>query len=88
MAVCTGTPSQCPITFDPFYVIGGVNQNHPANVAAGCGEQFVDDPSWVKVDGFLLQGMFWTATAHGKGKIRACNADETVCTDSSFEVDH
>lgn len=88
MAVCTGTPDQCPVTFDPFYVIGGVNQNHPSNVAAGCGGQFTDHESWVVVPGNgVVEGAMWASIAHGKGHIKACNGPKTVCTQSGFEID-
>lgn len=84
MAECKGTPQQCPVSFDPYYVINGVNQNHPNNVAAGCnGDDWVTQPG-----GGVLRGMFWTASAHGRGTIRACSKDEVVCTTSSFIVDH
>jgi len=90
MAECTGTPSQCPVAFDPWYVIDGVNQNHPNNVEAGCGGQFTDHVSWVKIGGvgMPISGQMWRSSAHGKGKIKACNAAGTVCGVSSFEVDH
>jgi hypothetical protein len=74
MARCTGVGNQCPITFDPYFVIDGVNQNHPENVAAGC-----NGDDWVKVDGQVVKGMFWRATAHGKGTVQACNGDGTIC---------
>jgi hypothetical protein len=80
---CTGTGEQCPITFDTYIVIDGVNQLHPANVRAGCREStYVKDP-----DGRLLSGEWWKATAHGKGYIRACNFDSSVCGISTFEID-
>jgi len=88
MAVCTGSGNQCPITFDPFYVIDGVNQNHPRNVASGCGEQFKDHPSWAKQDGHIVAGNFWIASAHGKGYVKACDATGTICGVSNFEVNH
>ena len=88
MAQCTGTGAQCPITFDPFYVQGGVNQNHPANVAAGCGGQFTDDPSWVKDnDGHIISGQFWMSMPSGKGYIKACDSTGTVCGVSNYEID-
>jgi hypothetical protein len=98
---CTGTGEQCPITFDPFIcmtragqileraeAIGAecINQNHPANVRAGCGGQFTDHETWVKIDGHVIRGAWWWATAHGKGYIRAQNADGSVVGVSSFEV--
>jgi len=83
MGTCGDTPEYCPVTFDPFYVIGGENQNHPVNVAAGC-----DGADWEKVGGHVVRGMFWLATAHGRGTIKACNKGGTVCTESRFEVDH
>jgi hypothetical protein len=81
MATCTGTGDQCPITFDPYFVINGVNQNHPENVKAGCNGE-----DWVKVNGQVVKGQFWRATAHGKGFIKACNADQSVCGVSTFEI--
>jgi hypothetical protein len=87
MSSCTGTSGECPVTFDPFYYINGQNQNHPSNVAAGCGGQFTDHDSWVKVDGGVVSGAMWASIAHGKGYIKACNGPGTVCTSSSFEVD-
>jgi hypothetical protein len=83
MAECTGTGNECPITFDPFYVIGGTNQNHPRNVEAGC-----HGTDWIKDDGgHVLQGMFWLASAHGKGYVQACNRGKVVCTRATFETD-
>ena len=79
---CTGVGVECPITFDPFLIIDGVNQNHPSNVRAGCSEDYVKDP-----DGHPLWGEWWWATAHGKGYVRACNFDGSVCGISSFEID-
>jgi hypothetical protein len=74
MAKCSGAGDQCPITFDPFYMINGINQNHPANVRAGC-----NGDDWIKEDGHVVKGMFWKATAHGKGRYKACDATGTVC---------
>jgi hypothetical protein len=76
--------NDCPITFDPFYVINGVNQNHPANVIAGCNGADWQKTSW----GAVYKGSFWMATAHGKGTIKACTNDESICTVSSFVVNH
>jgi hypothetical protein len=84
MAECAGSGNECPITFDPFYVINGVNQNHPSNVIAGCNGYDWEKTSW----GAVLKGSFWTASAHGKGTIKACNASESVCTTSAFVVDN
>lgn len=84
MATCgSSAPGACPVTFDPFYVVDGINQNHPVNVAAGC-----NGADWQKVGGHVVEGMFWLATAHGRGTIKACNAGAKVCTESRFEVDH
>lgn len=80
MSRCTGTPNQCPITFDPYYVIGGVNQNHPRN--ARC-----DQSTWVPPLGGKTQGQWWIASAHGKGYVEACNGDLSVCTEAKFETD-
>lgn len=83
MAECVGTGNWCPITFDPWYVIGGVNQNHPRNVEAGC-----NGADWVRDEGGgIVQGMFWLATAHGKGYIQACNKGKVVCTKAKFLTD-
>jgi hypothetical protein len=80
---CTGTGEQCPITWDTYIVIDGVNQLHPANVRAGCREAtYIKDPN-----GRLLSGEWWKATAHGKGYLKACNVDGTVCGTSTFEID-
>lgn len=80
---CTGTGDQCPITYDPFIVIDGLNQNHPENVRAGCREStFVTDPA-----GQVISGEWWKASAHGKGFLKACNADGSVCGVSAFEID-
>lgn len=79
---CTGTGDQCPITWDPYIVIGGVNQFHPENVRAGCREsKIVRDPA-----GNLILGEWWKATAHGKGFLKACNGDRSVCGISTFEI--
>ena len=88
MATCTGTGAQCPLTFDPFFVVDGVNQNHPRNVEAGCGGKFTDDPSWVKQGGHIVEGNFWLASAHGKGYVKACDSTGTACGVSNFEIDH
>ena len=81
---CTGTGYQCPITWDPYIVIDGVNQNHPENVRAGCREStFITDPG----SGQVISGEWWKASAHGKGFLKACNADGSVCGTSSFEID-
>jgi hypothetical protein len=80
MGRCTGVGAECPITYDPYFVIGGVNQNHPRN--RHCGEE-----DWVKVDGHVINGTFWLASAHGKGHVIACNADQSVCTKSGFTID-
>jgi len=83
MARCTGTGEQCPVTWDTYIVIDGVNQLHPDNVKAGCREStYVKDP-----DGRLLSGEWWKATAHGKGYLKACNFDGSVCGVSTFEID-
>lgn len=79
---CTGTGEQCPITWDPYLVIDGVNQNHPDNVKAGCRES-----TWVRENGRIVKGEWWKATAHGKGFLRACNFDGSVCGTSTFEID-
>lgn len=72
-AVCTGTGPQCPMTFDTWFVINGVNQPHPRNLK--CDSRFdVKD-----ADGHLLISSFWTAIFSGKGKAAACNADGSVC---------
>jgi hypothetical protein len=81
---CTGTGYECPITYDPFIVIDGKNQNHPENVRAGCREStFVPNPEGSGV----LAGEWWKASAHGKGFLKACNADGSVCGVSTFEID-
>jgi hypothetical protein len=64
-----------------------VNQNHPANVRAGCGEKFTDHETWVKVGGHVIRGAFWWSTAHGKGYIRAENVDGSVAGVSAFQID-
>jgi hypothetical protein len=80
---CTGTGGQCPITWDPYIVIDGVNQNHPENVRAGCREStWIRDPG----DG-IVRGEWWKASAHGKGYLKACNFDGSVCGTSTFEID-
>jgi len=63
------------------------NQNHPSNVAAGCGTKFTDHPSWVKLGGGVIKGAWWWATAHGKGYIEASDKSGTVRTRSTFEID-
>jgi len=70
--VCTGTGEQCPITFDPYYMIDGKNQNHPANKEC-------DEAGWIKEDGHVVEGEIWRATAHGKGNVVACDKSKTVC---------
>lgn len=80
---CTGSGTQCPISWDTYIVIDGVNQLHPDNVKAGCLEStYVKDP-----DGRLLTGQWWKATAHGKGYLKACNFDGSACGTSTFEID-
>jgi hypothetical protein len=59
------------MSFDPFIVIHGVNQNHPRNVEVCGQEKFGDDPSWVKVDGFVQAGQWSWATVHGNGMVCA-----------------
>lgn len=85
-------PNQCPITYDPYFVIGGVNQSHPKNVAAGC-----DEAGWVKPGGHgqPVEGEWWVATSHGMGHLIACDGSTgpdgkrgTVCSESSFVIDH
>ncbi len=88
MGQCTGSGEQCPITFDTFYVIGGVNQNHPRNVRWGAGTQFTDHWTWKKKDGRLVSGQWAIASAHGKGYVRVCIAGGTICGVSKFEVNH
>ena len=63
--------SSSHMSFDTFYMIGGVNQNHPRNVEICGQEQFGDDPSWVKVDGFLQAGQWAQASVHGDGRVCA-----------------
>lgn len=85
MGKCLGDGNQCPITFDPFFVIDGVNQNHPRNVAAGCRTS-----TWKKNDeGHVVQGEMQVAIPSGKGTILACtSADaDAICTESTFKVD-
>jgi len=78
-------------SFDPWFVIDSVNQNHPKNVEAGCGTQFEDHPSWVKRPHrgrlYIQEGMWWMATVHGDLKIKACMAGGTICGVSTFRVD-
>ena len=76
------------ISFDPWFMIGGVNQNHPKNVAAGCGKQFEDHESWVKEGAYVQSGMWLRATVHGNTKVKACMANGTICGVSSFRVDN
>ena len=61
----------------------GVNQYHPANVRAGCREGLDERNE----EGRIVRGEFWKATAHGKGYLRACKFDGSVCGISSFEID-
>ncbi len=56
------------MSYDPWYVIGGVNQNHPRNVRV-CGQgQFETHPSWVKEDYrghlYVVAGEWSIASAH------------------------
>ena len=82
------------ISFDPWFALGPdkINQNHPKNVAAGCGEQFVDHESWVKElhDGhwYVQSGMWNVATVHGNTKVMGCIANGLVCGVSKFRVDN
>lgn len=82
-AKCTGTGNQCPITWDPYIVIGGVNQFHPENVRAGCREGLFRRDA----QGNLIGGEWWKATGHGKGFVKACNFDASVCGVAQFEID-
>lgn len=79
------SPGYGLMTFDPYFVIDRVNQNHPNNKT--CGE---DD--WVKVPNGhnlgIVAGSWWLASAHGRGYVIACNADQSVCTQSKWQVDH
>ena len=90
-AVCLSPVGDCPITFDPFIVINGLNQNHPRNVRQGCGTQLEDHASWKKelIAGGLkvVEGAMPWSTAHGNGRVKACNGDASVCTVSTFVID-
>ena len=76
------------ISFDPWFVIDGVNQNHPKNVAAGCGKQFEDHESWIKEGQYIQSGMWLRATVHGDTKVMACMSNGTICGVSKFRVDN
>lgn len=63
------------MSFDPYYVIDGVNQNHPRNVRV-CGQtKFGGDPSWVKEEHgghfYISRGQWSIASAHGNGEVCA-----------------
>jgi hypothetical protein len=63
------------MSFDPFIVINGVNQNHPRNVDV-CGQaRLQDDPSWRKEpyqgQMYIVEGQWSWATAHGNGRVCA-----------------
>ena len=64
------------MSWDPWIVLQGVNQNHPRNVRV-CGQgQFASHPSWVRdKDGYLQEGQWSWATAHGNGRVCAAAAD-------------
>jgi hypothetical protein len=64
--------SQEHMSFDPWIALNGVNQNHPRNVAQGCGTQFQDHPSVIKDSNGRPQAGQWSwATAHGNGQVCA-----------------
>ncbi|KKN07292.1 hypothetical protein LCGC14_1068650 [marine sediment metagenome] len=71
------------ISFDPWFVIRGVNQNHPKNVAAGCNGE-----DWVKEGQYTQSGMWYVATVHGDTRVMGCIADGKVCGVSKFRVDN
>jgi hypothetical protein len=79
--ICTGSGNECPITFDPFFVINGVNQNHPANVRAGCRVE-----TWKPEHGHKQEGEWMVATSHGKGHLVACDGSGTVCDKTEYEI--
>jgi hypothetical protein len=69
--------SNTHMSFDPFYVINDVNQNHPRNVRV-CGQQtglepdYEDHPSWKRDDrGYIKRGQWSIAMAAGNGKVCA-----------------
>jgi len=78
---CTGTGNECPITYDPYFVIGGVNQNHPKNVEAGCRVE-----TWWPGRGQPRRGEWWVATSHGRGYLTACDGTRTVCGKSPWVI--
>jgi hypothetical protein len=67
------------MSMDPWISLNGVNQNHPRNVARGCGSQLEDDPSWVKEPHnghlYVVAGEIDWATVHGNGKVCASAKD-------------
>jgi hypothetical protein len=60
------------MSFDPWIVLDSENQNHPRNVRE-CGQgQFETHPSWLKDDrGYIKEGQWAWATAHGDGRVCA-----------------
>ena len=67
------------MSYDPWIVLEGVNQNHPRNVRV-CGQgQFETDPSWRKESHqghlYIVEGQWSWATAHGDGRVCAAAAD-------------
>lgn len=71
--------SDTHMSFDPWQVQHGVNQNHARNVRV-CGQEWlVDDPSWVKVEHdhhlYIAEGQWAWATVHGNGRVCAEGKD-------------
>ena len=63
------------MSFDPWIVQGGVNQNHPRNVEV-CGQaQFEPHESWTQAEYhghlYIIGGQWSWATAHGNGEVCA-----------------
>ena len=63
------------MSYDPWYVINGENQNHPRNVRV-CGQgQFESHESWRREPyqgrNYIVAGQWSIASAHGNGNVCA-----------------
>ena len=80
---CATFSVQGDMSFNPWIVLEGIDQNHPRNVLA-CGHgQFDTHASWVYRGARIVEGQWSWASVHGSGRVCAAAADGVglLCVD-------
>jgi hypothetical protein len=77
------------MSYDPWFVQDGENQNHSRNVRV-CGQEWkVDHESWVKEEHeghlYIVAGQWSIASAHGNGKVCAEAKDSVFKTCINYQ---